>query len=550
MQNQWISYFDRTYQQIKLAILSRVATLVPEMTDLNESNIFIKMSSIWAGLIEMLGYYVDNAARECHLQACRLYESGIRIAYVEDYRVKGYRASSALVVFTIDAAAPSDILIPTGTIVKTAANRFFRTVEDATILTGAVSVFVDVEQITDTVTGYVLGTINGTDNQKFTLPNKDITDYSIDLTVGGISWMQQETLGYSAPTARHFRQSVDKDKNLYIELGDGINGRLGTIGQSVECSFKRCDGADGNVLEQTITTVVSTITLPSGVTTLTVTNPNAASGGAFTETLEELKYRIPRAVRTLLRAVTPPDYKDLAELANGVSRSLVEFSCGKTVVIYIVPEGGGIATDLLCASVEGYFEDKKMITTKVVVLPAGEVRLQLTLNIRVRHGYNPTTVLATVKAALADFVSYRYQVISGKVNLSDLYEVIEGVEGVNFSEITAIVVVPYARPIVGTTTPLDWTRTTPTTSVGTHYWRILMLNSTSFQLFKDNNYVGTYSTSTLIALDEIEFTLNPIGYTAGEQWTFVTYPYNNGTLTLSEPSLPITLVSDITTNLI
>lgn len=84
MQNNWISYFDRTYQQIKLAILTRVATLVPEMTDLNESNIFIKMSSIWAGLIEMLGYYVDNAARECHLQACRLYQSGIRIAYAED----------------------------------------------------------------------------------------------------------------------------------------------------------------------------------------------------------------------------------------------------------------------------------------------------------------------------------------------------------------------------------------------------------------------------------------------------------------------------------
>lgn len=252
----------------------------------------------------------------------------------------------------------------------------------------------------------------------------------------------------------------------------------------------------------------------------------------------------------MLRAVTPPDYKDLAELANGVSRSLVEFACGKTVVIYIVPEGGGIATDLLCASVGGYFDNKKMITTRVQVLPAGEVRLKLTINIRVLHGYNATTVTAAVKAALADFVSYRYQVINGKVNLSDLYETIEGIEGVNFSEITAIVVVPYARPIIGTTTPLDWTRTTPTTSVGTHYWRILMLSSTSFQLFKDNNYIGTYSTSTLVALDEVEFTVSPIGYTAGEQWSFVSYPYNNGTLTLSEPSLPITLVSDITTNVI
>lgn len=36
-------------------------TKVPEITDHTESNLFVKIISIWAALVELLHYYIDNA---------------------------------------------------------------------------------------------------------------------------------------------------------------------------------------------------------------------------------------------------------------------------------------------------------------------------------------------------------------------------------------------------------------------------------------------------------------------------------------------------------
>lgn len=63
LENPWIGYTDRTFQQIKDNVLTKFQNLVPEITDHTESNTWVKGISIWAGVTEMLGYYIDNRAR-------------------------------------------------------------------------------------------------------------------------------------------------------------------------------------------------------------------------------------------------------------------------------------------------------------------------------------------------------------------------------------------------------------------------------------------------------------------------------------------------------
>ena len=121
LDNKWIRYIDRTYQQIKDRVLTDMQVLVPEITDHTESNPYVNMLSIWAGIAEMLGYYIDNAAREAHLSQARLYWSGVKIANAYDYRIHSHLASSADLTFRLNKMAVSDIQIPANTEVQNEA---------------------------------------------------------------------------------------------------------------------------------------------------------------------------------------------------------------------------------------------------------------------------------------------------------------------------------------------------------------------------------------------------------------------------------------------
>ena len=54
VKNKWVGYLDRTYQQIKSSVLSKLSIYLPEMTDHTESNPFIIEVDVWAGLTEHL----------------------------------------------------------------------------------------------------------------------------------------------------------------------------------------------------------------------------------------------------------------------------------------------------------------------------------------------------------------------------------------------------------------------------------------------------------------------------------------------------------------
>jgi hypothetical protein len=544
MTNPWISYIDRTYQQIKASILNRMPTLVPEITDFNETNLFIKAIGIWSALMEMIGYYLDNQARETHLTSCRLYSSAVKIARSKDYRVKASRSASATILFTLSAPATAVVNIPFGTILQTAAGRKFYTTAIGTIAIGETAIQLPAEQIEGFVLSVTLGISDGTINQSFEIPDLDVTDQSVSLTVAGLGWVSKETIGYDNGDAHVFVQTVNEAAVPVVMFGDGFNGAVPASGATIVAQYKRCVGATGNVEANTITGLTSTVTLPSGIT-MTVTNPNRASGGATIETLEELRYRIPRSVRTLLRAVSKQDYIDLLELADGVAKGDVINDCGKYVSGYIVPEGGGVASGGLLASVAGWMDDKKTLCVNLQIKPAGEVRLTLYVTIKVLAGYDPSATATLCANRLVAFGSFQNQRVRGQVQLGDIYEVAETTEGVDYSKVGVMLAIPYARPTGSTTTPLVWTVDVQNPSIATVHWSIQMVSLSTYQLFRANMYIGTFAVSVPVILSEVTLKVDAGGYVIGDSWEFVTYPYY-GTLVLDEPAIPVILLSDIT----
>jgi uncharacterized phage protein gp47/JayE len=546
LQNSWVSYIDRTYQQIKDAVIAKVKVEVPELTDHNESNLFIKLVSIWAGLTEMVGYYLDNWARETHIVSTRMYENMLKHARFYDYRVHGVVSATVDVTFTLSGPAVADTTIPANTEVITGNNIRFFTVEDLVIPLGETSGTVGAIQ-GELITAVSLGTGTGVVYQEYEINNVNVADGTVVVRVNGITWESQETLGYSISTDNHYVQTTSKDKKPLIQFGDGVAGAIPPNGSTLEVDYRVSLGEAGNVAENTLTTIVPTLTIPGGLG-ISVTNAKAASGGAPTETIEQMRRRIPISTRTLKRAVRRIDYIELPELVPGVAKAGVGFDCGKKVTIYVVPEGGGIASSVLLDAVEAYMDERKMITTLLDVQTAGEVGILLSISITVKPNYSKTEVTTAVKASLVEFFAPENQMLKGEVHLSDIYQIVETTVGVQNSQITKMTTRSYARPLGATSVDLDWIPITQPSSNQTLRWEISFLNANDYQLFREGDYIGTFSVGLTVIQPEIYFTV--IGsYTVGDKWEFYTYPYF-GTVILAEQSIPTLQESDIIINTI
>ncbi len=534
--NNWVSYIDRSYEQIKTNVLTKFQSLVPDITDHSESNIWVKGISIWSGMTEMLGYYIDNRAREVFLPVLRRFSSAVRLARLVDYRVKGSAPATVDLLFTTNLPVNIPVSIPAGTICKTADNVQFVTTESAIIGVGQSSAQVKASQYTQ-VSGAILGTSNGTSDQVFE-SFSDVADSTMTISVNSVNWSPVDTLAYSIPTSQHFVCAMDENQVMSVVFGDGVNGAIPQAGQDIVASYQTTLGSAGNVAAQLINTIVSTLTVEPGIT-ISVTNNQKATGGVDAETIQQLRKSIPYSVRTKYRSVTEQDFKDLAVLVNGVGKAGVMYECGTPVKVYIAPIGGGVASNTLINNTKAFYDERRIITVGVEVLACGEVSLDIFCNVKALPNISNTALKTTIENNLTSFLSVDNQDIFGKVYLSDLYEVIENTKGVENSDITNWYANPYATPKIGVTTALVWTRTVKM-SDATNKWKIRFLSPTTFELTKDSLFIGNYSIGATIIQPEIEFVVNTAPYLTNYEYTFYTYPTNPRRIELQEPSIPVT----------
>lgn len=548
-ENPFLSYTDRSYEQIKADALDYVALNAPEITDHNETNPLVAIVSVYAAIAEMMNLYIDNVAREQFLSSLRRYVSAVNIAKESDYRIACKQPASVDLVFTFTSSAGnpfSGFTILAGTEVQTSDGVSFYTTQDLTIpasplssVNGTVSAINEVA-----VSGVSIGTSDGTALQTFTLPT-DVSSFSVVAIINAIVWANVESLIYEGSTSQSFRQTVNENMQAIIQFGDDVNGAIPTIGDNVIINYNSTNGIDGNVDSNSITNIISAI-VPPATFTVSVTNPNAAAGGSNVESLASLKRNIPLLNRTNNRAVTEQDYIDIGNLNPQVAQTSIDYDCGKFVDIYIVPINGGIASSVLLSNITDFYEARRLITTSINVLAAGEIPIVLDINLRVLSSYVQADIITAVETNLQTFFDPSNQKIGGTLHISDIYETIENTTGVANSTINLLVARPYGRPISGSSA-LVWTREILPASGSNAYWRVVFTTGTSYQLFKDNNFLGTFTTGVLVTQTEVEFTITGT-YVLGDQFEFWTYPYAANDLDFTEQSIPIIDLADVTIN--
>lgn len=527
----WVGYLDRSFEQIKRSCLSRLGILAPEISDHSESNPLVILLSMFAGIGEMLNLYIDSAAREVYLGTARKYSSAVKIVKLIDYNIKARNSSTADQLFYIvDSTTQEPILLPPGNTIIIPLGTKVRSINgnipfvllgEVIIVAGRQNIYGRISQY-EQITGAILGSTNGDLNQRFDV-SPEYVNGSMQITIAGVEWKLYTTFGLMFPTTKGFLVNIDEDQNAYVEFGDGVNGLIPPVGQTVFANYKISYGKTGNIPPNQITVLETTAVIPAGITLLTK-NPDYSVGGSNFETLLDIQNRAPRSIRTLDRAVTYQDYIDLCHLVLGVGAAEVSYCCGKYIDVYVAPNSPGIATQALLQAVQDYLDCRKMITTFPKVYTAGISKIWIKAKIYGQPLRSATDIYNEVVDELDRKYGYATLKINNDISIPGIINTIESLKTVARIEVEKVKILPYARPVNGNPYILNIVYLTlPTTTVKVKYTLIYRASLLKFEVFRDNFYLG------LIAIDEvyadaiISFKIETGTYFNSNRWEFTAY---------------------------
>uniref|UniRef100_A0A831UDV9 Baseplate protein J-like domain-containing protein n=1 Tax=Geobacter metallireducens TaxID=28232 RepID=A0A831UDV9_GEOME len=257
---------------------------------------------------------------------------------------------------------------------------------------------------------------------------------AIDLSVAGRVWEQVGSLASSGPTDHHYTVRMTEAGHLLISFGDGVRGRrLPTGVNNVRVTFRSGTGLAGNL-------PAGSPFRPSTPHRLVekVRMPLPATGGNDREGVESLRENAPATLLTLERAVSLDDFAWLAMSQSSVWQARAfsrppGLGRSEKVEVVVVPAGGG-PLGTLAATLTDFLVANAVPEVEVTVLPYEPRTFALEVLLTVdAAAYNPEVVAATVKNALQDAFSLRKRKLGQDLFLSEVYQVVEGVTGVEHS---------------------------------------------------------------------------------------------------------------------
>ncbi len=254
---------------------------------------------------------------------------------------------------------------------------------------------------------------------------------SIDLLVDGRRWTQTDNLRNAGATDTSYQTELNEDGELVIIFGDGIRGqRLPTGTNNILIQARFGHGAEGNLDAESLDKLKQPHYLVEEVY-----QPANATGGGDLETTESLRELAPASVLTLDRAVSISDFGYIAQRHSSVwqARSFaLPDTPGATdrVEVVLVPVGGGELGEL-GDTMTDYLLNHTRPGVQVIVSRYRAILLFLDITIRVdTTAYDGDTVVQRVREALYEGFSLLNARLGASLYRSQVYQMIEAVEGV------------------------------------------------------------------------------------------------------------------------
>jgi baseplate J-like protein len=259
---------------------------------------------------------------------------------------------------------------------------------------------------------------------------------TLKIQIGGVFWKEVQDFYGHQPTDRIFMTSQDA-KGMIVQFGDGVTGRRLPTGRgNVVATYRQGIGLSGNVSRGALRTLLDR---PVGLRS--VSNPAAAGGGADPESISQTRDNAPNTVRTFGRIVSLEDFEDAAREFAGVAKAHASWAwSGEEQVVYLTVAGdnGALITgktyDELFADLNARRDPNRSLRIRTYTA----ISVKVSALVFVSDDHVTDDVIAAVQTAVAEYFSFSNRQFGQPVHLSNVYGVIQGVDGVTGADITTL----------------------------------------------------------------------------------------------------------------
>jgi len=457
-----LPYLNKDYLSIRRELIARIPQFTDRWTDVNDSDLGIVLLDLFAGVGDMLAYYLDAQAAECYLPTARQRQHIIDLCALINYRLHGPLAATTRLRFTLAQPALEAITIPAGTVCQADDDPDpipFDTVTDLVMAIGETTGDVNARQGQRRVETFAA---TGLPFQRLRLPHPQVAHGSVGVAVNGTAWQEVEHFAESGPLDRHYRVDLDALDQAWLVFGDGQAGVAPPVGQTISATYLTTLGPAGNLAPHLITTLPQPLLVNGTPLDVSVDNPIAATGGADAESHEHARRVAPATVRSTWKAVTKADYQALCEAFPGVAKAQVlDLNDEVTLRIYtvrvvIAPDGGGLPSPQLKAELQAFLDARRMVTVAVGIDDPQYRPMPVTATLFIYPDEIEETVRQRALAALDDHFAFDAQTFGRSVYTSDLIALLDGVPGVSHVALQTpasdVALAPRELATLGTTT--------------------------------------------------------------------------------------------------
>ena len=446
-----IDYTSRDYDSIRAFLVTVARSTLPDWITAGEPADFgTLLLELYAYAGDIMNYYIDRAAAEPFLATAVRRQSVLGIADMLGYRPIAQQAATLPIQFSLEPGSYPDETfdIPPGTLIQTEAQRqedaiFFETAGIATLgeavrstplFPAAGAVWATEGR---TVEDEYVGVSLGAPLQDFMLTNSGVIERSTTVTItesdgSTVVWDFADHITDGGPDASVYTTYVDENFFTHLRFGDAQSGRIPPVNATIYCSYRFGRGADGNVVAGAVT--VLTEPIPN----VNVVNTASGVGGADAESIDSMRFTVPRASRTADRAVTLDDFAVLAMQVPGVAKAVARGQYYTLVHVHIAPVGGGMPTDELKERVETYLNDRVMVGCTVSVDDPVYLACEVTMVVHVMDTYGQALVMQQVRDAITATFAFDAVNFGTRISIGEVFRDAISVVGVDYIELTVL----------------------------------------------------------------------------------------------------------------
>lgn len=435
MATDLIHFVERSFDGILEEIRAKLPALAPSWTSHGEDDFGVALLEILAGLSDVQNYYIDKQALETFLVTSTLRQNAVRNAHGIHYRPKNWSAATGTINVAPKVVLASAVTVPVGTVLETKGGLKLYLSEAHTFDVGdGPSDDVNLKAHQGVFRSQVF-TATGSSEEAFALPRShNIAEQLFRVSSSSGIWYDAFEHPLDSTLDLFYYLEQDDAGQLYVYIRP-TRSTMPSAGETITVEYLDTTGSNF-----TSATQLKEPT-DAALSDLAFSVNSDFSGGRSPETLNEIKTNAPSSLYSRNRAVTLEDFEVLANTLPGVKSSRADtdpFGANRVQLWFVTEEKPETISSALIEEVRAYLKDRTAATTDVDVTGATLRKFTIRATVKVLPQYTTTVVLGNVRTALRNEYAYENMNFDKAVRVSDVYTIIEGVAGVDYSSLNAL----------------------------------------------------------------------------------------------------------------